>query len=872
MGRHRDSVTWDDELARGTGITTIDDETRDAPVDATAAAGSKPPNVGGRYQLHDLLGAGGMGRVYAAQDRELGRTVALKLLPTTATNARDRARLLREAFALARLSHPNVVQIYDAGMHGDEVFISMELVTGTTLRERLEAELAWTNVLDLFLAAGRGLEAAHGAGLVHRDFKPSNVLVGDDGRVRVADFGLAAELDPDEDSGGVAAGGLDRTVLQANLTQHGAIMGTPRYMAPEQHAGGQTSPATDQFAWCVSLYEALYGVHPFGCGVLEDWRERVREGHVCPPRTPVGPAAIRRALLKGLSVQPNARHPDVTSMLRVVERAQTRSSRVHLGLGIAIPTTLIAVPLAIWAQKDPCGGSSRLVAEVWSPARAADVADALQSADATLSRSVLDALDAYAAAWTVEHRQACLVARDGGLTRNTHDAVDACLRRRLSSLDATVGVIERRGAELGDTLADATSRLPLIERCTDDALAHRGVDPPSPAIEGEVSELRDGLARVEAIHAAGEFDSALERLEVLDARAEALDYAPLRAEAALVTARLAMDRMDWPQAGVALDHAQTVGLAAGADLAAAEAAARRVFVRTMIDGPGAIAPHELAVTRALAKRAGAPVWLRALVENNVGVHHAIAGETEAADVAFSQAVALTEGAADVLPVDRVGYLLNVALRTSDEAARDRRFEQATELSRRTLGVTHGRTLEIELLRAQSTVDDDLARERMRPICERLESRLPGDWTRCHLCFWQLTELGDSAAERASTCLEEAPQQARSEPDWKTRRAMNDALLAIGGRAPADALASIADARAVLDAQPPAPWLDYERATLTLLELAVRGDVVDSDLVGRLEDAAGALRQRLEISHDQTPARRLRVVDAALSRRSRRQDE
>ena len=848
--------------AESEDITSTDDETRDAPVDRTAPARADHPDVGGRYVLHELLGAGGMGRVFAAQDQELGRTVALKLLSTEATHARDRVRLLREALALARLSHPNVVQIYDAGMHGEEVFISMELVAGTTLRKRLERPLPWTEVLDLFVAAGRGLEAAHKAGLVHRDFKPSNVLVGDDARVRVADFGLAADLGGAESSS--PAAGHD--VLNAELTQHGAVVGTPRYMAPEQHCGGLTTAATDQFAWCVGLYEALYRIHPFGCGVHSDWHERVREGRILPPENSVGPGSIRRALVRGLSVDPQARHPDVASLLRAVEGARRRWSRTRIGLGIALPAALVAVPLALWAQKEPCQGSSQLLAETWSSARADRVSEALENADTTLSAPVLDALNTYAASWELEHRQACLAARAGALTRNAHDAVDACLRRRLSSLDATVQVIERTGAELGDPLVDATSRLPLIERCRTEALARILLDPPRPGIENDVSETRDALARVEAIHAAGEFEAALERLDVLNARADALGYAPLQAEAGLVTARLAMDRMDWLQADLALDQAKTISLSVGADLEAAESAARRVFVRTMLDGPGAIAPHELAVTRALAKRAGEPAWLKALVENNVGVHHAIAGEAEAADEAFAKAIALSEGAADVLPVDRVGYLLNVALRTEDPEARDRQFEEAAVLSRRTLGSTHGRTLEIALLRAQATADDALARDRMRPICEHLASRLPSDWSRCHLCFWQLAEVGGQGAQRASECLEGAPADARPSPEWRTRRAMNDALLLVGSDTPADALASITDARAVLDSHPPTPWLDYERASLTLLEVAARGGVIDDTLASRLQDAKRALQERLATSHDQTPARRLRSVEAALSRR------
>ncbi len=236
------------------------------PRDPSAEALERGAAVG-RYVILDRIGAGGMGVVYAAYDPELDRRVALKLLRTDRFAAPGHLRLLREAKALARLTHPNVVAVHDAGTFGDQVFVAMELVEGETLRQWLEAGArSWREVLDRLLAAGRGLAAAHAAGLVHRDFKPENVLLGRDGRVRVVDFGLAKALaDAAEEPAAPDSGGE----LASPLTEWGAVLGTPAYMAPEQIRGIAADARSDQFSFCVALYEALYGERPFGKGPRE---------------------------------------------------------------------------------------------------------------------------------------------------------------------------------------------------------------------------------------------------------------------------------------------------------------------------------------------------------------------------------------------------------------------------------------------------------------------------------------------------------------------------------------------------------------------------------------------------------------------------
>ncbi|MCH9680521.1 MAG: serine/threonine protein kinase [Deltaproteobacteria bacterium] len=274
-----------------------------------------PPRVG-RYELLRCIGRGGMGIVYAARDVELGREVAIKLLRPELSH-RDDERLTSEARALARLSHPNVVSVFDVGTYEEQRFIAMEFVPGQNLRRWLDAPRSLREVLQVFVAAGRGLHAAHEQGLVHRDFKPDNVLVGDDGRPRVLDFGLARPPDvagaapvmPPEIPAGVDP-------LATMLTQAGQVLGTPAYMAPEQHLGEPADARSDQFAFAVALYHAVYGVRPFTGDDPRALALSIVRGRLRPatPRFPV-PAWLDDLLVRALSVDPAGRFPTMGELL-----------------------------------------------------------------------------------------------------------------------------------------------------------------------------------------------------------------------------------------------------------------------------------------------------------------------------------------------------------------------------------------------------------------------------------------------------------------------------------------------------------------------------------------------------------------------------
>ncbi|MCA1664196.1 MAG: serine/threonine protein kinase, partial [Myxococcales bacterium] len=234
--------------------------TATAPVDGGADGAPLPPTLG-HFTLGRVLGAGGMGIVFAAHDTRLDRRVALKLVRPGGSSAEARERLAREGKALARLSHANVVTVYEIGAAGDQLFIVMELVDGTTLRDWIGGERRpWREIVRVFVAAGRGLQAAHSLGLIHRDFKPSNVLLDRSGAVKVSDFGLVGTGDELAGDALRAAGTAPASVVE--LTRTGAVMGTPAYMAPEQQHGERLDARADQYSFCLSLYEALTGSLP----------------------------------------------------------------------------------------------------------------------------------------------------------------------------------------------------------------------------------------------------------------------------------------------------------------------------------------------------------------------------------------------------------------------------------------------------------------------------------------------------------------------------------------------------------------------------------------------------------------------------------
>ena len=328
--------------------------------------------VAARYVLLQEIGAGGIGRVYSAYDPELDRRIAVKFLHAYSADEQASARLLREAQAMAKLSHPNVVAVYDVGMLDRQVFIAMELVDGLPLSRWFRAEKrSWSAVRDVMLEAGKGVVAAHEAGLVHRDFKPANVLVGSDGRVRVLDFGLARRVQAQRDGEGLAS--ASNSTLDARLTATGAIMGTPAYMAPEQILGGDVGPAADQWAFCVALYEGLFGRRPFSGEDTVGLCRAITEGEPAPP--PGGqalPSWLVRACMRGLAKQPRDRFASMQALLDALQHDRTRRRRSWAALAlVGVLSAGGAAAAATWLAPVPTAAHRDAVEQLAIEARAA---------------------------------------------------------------------------------------------------------------------------------------------------------------------------------------------------------------------------------------------------------------------------------------------------------------------------------------------------------------------------------------------------------------------------------------------------------------------------------------------------------------------
>ncbi|WP_428264588.1 tetratricopeptide repeat protein [Haliangium sp.] len=536
----------------------------------------------GRYVVANMIGQGGMGTVYLAYDPELDRRVAIKVLRTNQASDRARRCLVREARALAQLSHPNVVQVYDAGVHNGDVFVTMEYVEGTSVKRWCITELpTWRTILDAYLDAGRGLAAAHDKGLVHRDIKPSNLLIGVDGRVRVVDFGLArgradsqesneapeddlssqggsSELTStlsDSSSSRRSAGRLEG-LLDEDRTLTGAIMGTPAYMAPEQHLGGDVGAAADQYGFCVALHRSLYGCFPFEVPRDRAWGElskkKLTGSFIEPPAGSQVPSWLYRALLRGLAPLPEDREPSMHALLAVladdpIVRRRARVRRLAWSGAMVALACLAAWGLsARWGAADVCDDLRPQLAGVWDPHTQEQVRQAFVATElgyaADVATRTISVLDVYASEW-VEMRSEVCEARLADVGVRERDVValrDTCLERRRSQFEALVNVfIEEADADVLRNAVLAAAELPPIAYCADvEALTARVRPPEDPVLRARVDSFRPLLDRVQAQYEAGKYELAQSNSEALMLALEELDYPPIRAQAAYWAARL----------------------------------------------------------------------------------------------------------------------------------------------------------------------------------------------------------------------------------------------------------------------------------------------------------------------------------------------
>jgi hypothetical protein len=631
LGRDAATTMTEPPPALDLGTTTpIVERTSDMPY---------PTGAVGRYRLLHLVGRGGMGEVYAAHDPELDRMIAIKIMRgDTYPDGIEAQRLMREARSIARLSHPNLVTVYDVGSAAGRVFVAMELIEGETLAAWLDREKRpREEILRVFILAGRGLAAAHRAGVIHRDFKPQNVMVAVDGTVRVMDFGLAA---------------LRQTLhgpKTPRITRIGSILGTPLYMSPEQLCGQTVDPRADQFSFCVALYEALYGERPFAGDNFAELRAAVLAGEPRPanPSSRV-PARLRAILLRGLSVVPGKRFPDMETLLAALDQIvarQTNVSRV-LAVGAAAAAVTFALTFGVgWQMRGTratsrCAAPSEKLAAAWptapGAARRAQVRAAFQAANVPDARERFErasqSLDSYAAGWAAMSRQICEVG-------------------------ALVDAFAHADAKVVRKAVAATFALPSLDNCTDARALKAGALPTDEPRRSRVLSLRARLAKLWAMAASGQDWQALKPMGALVDEARAAGHEPLLVEALLIYART---RAPFDPEGVEplYDEAFNRGDAIHADALAAQAAIQLVAIAG-IEHHFDAGERWSRIADATVER-GVPLRLRGGFFNNRGTLMAAQGMWRLAEGDFSAAVAIRQQALGAAHPDLATSMINLA--------------------------------------------------------------------------------------------------------------------------------------------------------------------------------------------------------------------
>ncbi|MFO7561573.1 MAG: serine/threonine-protein kinase [Enhygromyxa sp.] len=547
----------DSTLLAGTGSAT-------GPGASMSGRVPEPNSRVGHFIVRDTLGVGGMGVVLRVHDEHLDRTVALKLVRPEVDERDSRThgteRLLVEARAMAKISHPNVITVHEVGVVEGKVFLAMEYIDGRTLGDWVAARRRpWTELVDRWIEAGRGLRAAHEAGLVHRDFKPANVLVSNDGRVLVTDFGIAGGVEPGSEPApetptdtptdahtqsetapepGSIAGELTRDLSRrvGRLTQTGGMLGTPRYMAPEQFLGKRVDARADQFAFCVSLWEAVYERHPFDASNIAALAFAASTGQLREPPARARrrvPDRLRRILARGLSAEPADRYPELSELLAELTALRHRGARRRRIAAVLVSVPLVAAGLwAAWpAAPDPCTPAGERWAGVWDPAAQAEIEGALGESELPYVRQswprLQAKLDAYTSAWDEHQQRAC---RD---TRVHETVSESLLDRRMSCLDtrrrriaALVGQLRQGDAEVLEHALELAAQLPALDDCDDLSRLEGAVPPPAPELQEQLAAFEQAIAEAETFNLAERGDLAAAELEPWEQQLAELDYPP----------------------------------------------------------------------------------------------------------------------------------------------------------------------------------------------------------------------------------------------------------------------------------------------------------------------------------------------------------
>ncbi len=670
----------------------------------------------GRYHLLEQVGRGGMGVVWGAWDPELERRVAVKVLEATGGNARE--RILREGQALAKLSHPIVVPVFDVGVVDERVYLVMEWVRGENERTWAAAPREVREIVRVFRDAGAGLEAAHAAGLIHRDFKPENAVVGEDGRVRVLDFGLARSHVAGEDAG---------------------VAGTPRYMAPEQAAGGELSPAVDQFAFGVAMRELVRGRRA-------DGRERDE------------PAWIAAITTRAMQPSPDARFPSMAALLH----ALARDPRTVWGRRLAVVGALGVAGAAFAAGTmrasdgvEPCRGADAEIASVWSqPARAAVVAHVrtLGPYGAAVADDLERDLGDYASRWARAHRSACVASEAGELPPRLYEQQLRCLGRARASLATAVDVLVHTTMERLPDAVRASSTLPDVDGCRDEGELVTVLPPPA-MLAPRVAEIANDVARARVLALAAD-PSAIAASETAARLATELGYTPLVGRAALAHG-VALLLQNHPERAIAaLDEATTAAFSSGDTVTAIEALARELYAIAIstsasdeLPSSARDATASVKLAESIARGLGpSGAFARALLFNNIGTLALSRQQRSRAQTYFTEAMRARPRVAG--PTLELATLAgNLGMVQNETSSRDRLLAQEVREVASIVGSDHPMALDAALKAAMFVDDARVARSQLTDACDRYHRMHPHLVEKVSQCAYEVAWLAHAAGDR-----------------------------------------------------------------------------------------------------------------------------
>lgn len=543
--------------------------------------GDQPKAYIGVFELHARIGSGGMGDVFSAVDPRLQRKVALKVIRPQARSAHARAqieqRLRREARALAQLDHPNIVRVFDVGTHDGKLFMAMEFVDGATLRRWLiDASPSVDAIVAVFVEVGRALAAAHDAGLVHRDVKPDNVVVDASGRARVLDFGLALIFrqgtPPSEERGSERAdASTESEPAEANELRTRGLVGTPGYMAPEQYLRHEPDPATDQFSFCVALYEALYGRSPIPRRSFAQARDATVQGRIDVPPRGKAPAWLTRIVMRGLALSPGDRWPSMAALVQALNDGERRGSRALVALAAVVAAAGLTGVAFGGTADSGCPDPTTTTTELWGGARQQRIASRFETAGefgTTLWGQLQPRVDSYVRGLVRELDAVCRADPDHELSR---DRAHLCLRDAQAHLDAALSVLAEADLAVVEHAHAVVDGLPPTADCLAD-----GTRRLSDSDDPRAAELRTRLSQLRVRIAAGQYETTDTEASQIVASARELSDAGLIAEALLTRGHQQLEAGHAVTARATLQEAYFGAARLDAHAVAAEAATHLV--------------------------------------------------------------------------------------------------------------------------------------------------------------------------------------------------------------------------------------------------------------------------------------------------------